>query len=236
MAQEFEKFAIPQKYFDRDYLKMIKGLLPRGDIWGWDAFDVPEFIQDVIAGVLVWQDSVVAPTEYQDVINADAVTEGSILARYCSVIASELTRLEAKAWDLLRQEDPGLANELLDDWERVLGLPGPCRDIAQNITDRQRAAHAKKYGEYQVTNNAFWVQQAEDLGFVVTVEGSPIDTTPRIIGKARMGAERMTADRGGYSALKITVISGTGNYEQMQCIFNDIKPAHAIIVWEDLRP
>ena len=58
--------------------------------------------------------------------------------------AEELARLDARVDVLIEQVDPRTADELLGDWERVLGLPDKCTsNLGLSIADRQRLAWAK---------------------------------------------------------------------------------------------
>lgn len=232
MTAEFEYLAPEQKYDEPSYLTMMIGLLPRGIIWGVDRLLYSEIVQDIIASSDIWQDINSGTDVIQDVETALGDSDGSLLGRWLSCFGSELWRVEAKCWELMRELTPGLAEDLLTEWEEMLGLPEDCYGSAPTLAERQRAAHAKFVDTYKTTTNQFFIDYAATLGFVVTVVGVPASATPRIMGVARMGAERMTANKSGNSILEITVISGTGNLAQMQCIFNKIKQAHVIIVWK----
>ena len=66
-----------------------------------------------------------------------ASTWGQLLA----ALADELARVDERTGDLLAETDPRAALELLTDWERVLGLPGPCVQAAETLAERRMAAH-----------------------------------------------------------------------------------------------
>ena len=229
MAIEFNKFALPQLWFTEDYTRMLLGLLPKGMIWVLERFVTTEIIQDIISGD-TWQDTYTSPDEVQDVITAQA--DGSLLNNLMSCFASELERLEADAWRLLNSTDPGYATDLLEDWERVQGLPEICLE-GQNLTldERQRNAHAKLFDTYKTANAQFYIDYAASLGFEITIGEAP--ATPRIMGVARMGVERMSGSRGSsaYSIMEITIVSGTGNSDLLKCAFNRVKQAHVQIIW-----
>jgi hypothetical protein len=236
MAEEFEQYSIDPIYDGDDYLKMLKGLLPRGFIWGWDNLDFPQLIQDVISGAIEWQDNKSTGTEIQDTKDLTGSASGNLVGRYLSVIASELERLEIKSWQLLNESDPGVAIDLLPDWERVLGLPGNCVTVSQNITERQRAAHAKLFDEYKTSNEQFYIDYAATLGFTITIDETPAIAEPTISGVAICGRNRCGSGFGGNSVMEITITAGTGNLAYLQCIFGEIKQAHVIILWVDARP
>lgn len=231
MAAEFEYLSPEQRYDEGDYLTMFTGLLPRGIIWGINRLLFSDVVQDIIASTEIWQDLNSGTDIVQDVISALSDEDGSLLGRWLSCFGTELWRVESQCWTLMRELTPGLADELLTEWEDMLGLPEDCFGVAPTLEERQRAAHAKFVDTYKTTTNQFYVDYAATLGFVVTVVGVPSGADPRIMGVARMGVERMSATKSGNSILQITVISGTGNLAQMKCIFEKIKQAHVIIVW-----
>ncbi|MCA3359217.1 MAG: DUF2313 domain-containing protein [Roseomonas sp.] len=51
---------------------------------------------------------------------------GSVLARLLSVPAAELARVDGRVEALLLESDPARTTEMLEDWERALGLPDVC--------------------------------------------------------------------------------------------------------------
>ena len=188
------------------YLHLLKTLLPRGPIWGWDKLVFIQFIQDVIVSHMIWQDAVSAPDEIQDSVTGTGEASGSLFARLLSCFADELSRLERDAYRLMRESVPGLSVELLPDYERVLGLPEKCIVGPLTLEDRQRAAHAKMFDTFKVTTFQYFIDYAATLGFVIEIQEVPFFAEPRIMGVARMGKERM-AGRGSLSVFLITVIS-----------------------------
>lgn len=67
----------------------------------------------------------------------------SWLSQYMVKLASWLATADSRAKVLLREADPRLAAELLDDWEESLGLPDGCTVWTQAIEDRRNAIVAK---------------------------------------------------------------------------------------------
>lgn len=229
MATEFDQYKLRSRWNTTEYTHMFCSLLPRGLIWLCEGFTLPRVIQDVVSGY-TWQDSLSSSDEVQDVIQ-ETGSAGNLLRRILSTMASELVRFEDDGWRLINETDPGVSTDLLEDWERVLGLPESCfQDQALSIEERQRQAHAKLFDTYKTTTEQFYVDYAETLGFVVTVTELPSATTPRRLGVARMGVERM-GGRGGYSILEVTVISGTSDQDLLECAFAKVKQAHVIIVY-----
>jgi len=231
MAEAYEQFKLQIKSWNvLDYTDLLVDLLPDGIIWIYDRFFLGEVIQDVIDNPDVWEDESSSPDIIQDVIDALGST-GNILRRLLSCFASELVRVQTDAFKLLNETDPGVATDLLEDWERVLGLPEKCfEDLSLTVEERQVIAHTKLFELGQTTSKSFYVEYAASLGFTITINEIPVDTAPRIMGVARMGVERM-GGRGGYSILEITIVDGTSDNEILKCALNKAKQAHVIITW-----
>lgn len=231
MAVEFDIFKLPQKWFALDYTEMFVSLLPDGLIWVFDKWMLGTVVQDVLgSGDTSWQDDFTSLEEVQDIILGEG-GEGNVLRRILSCFGSELERLESSAWALINQTDPGVAVELLEPWERQLGLPEDCyNDIPLTTDERQRQAHAKLFDAFKTTTFQFYEDYAATLGFDVTVEEIPESSQPRIMGVAIMGVEPM-GGYGGNSVLQITINSGTSDNELLKCALEKVKQAHVVIRW-----
>lgn len=81
--------------------------------------------------------------------------------------AQMLERVDLRGDDLLREMDPRTTYELLPDFERVYGLPDPCAPEALSVADR-RAAVVAKITDAGLQTPAFFIQQAEAMGYVGT--------------------------------------------------------------------
>ncbi len=227
----FENLIPRQKYGEREYLEQLKQLLPLGLVWGFLAR----------AGVEIWQNVIPPGNQYQDTTTGSAVVQGvvsrpgaiadTLFGRLLSCFAAELARVEQRVTGLRREEIPGLSVELLPEWENEAGLPDSCVATTATVEERQRSVHARILGEYATITVGYLVDYATTLGFSILVEETTISSEPRIMGVARMGRQRM-GGFGAFSVVVITVLSGSGNLDQMKCIFSRIKPAHVVIVWQ----
>lgn len=94
---------------------------------------------------------------------------GGVLANLLLAAADELARVDGRARDLLEEADPRTTSELLDDWERVAGLPDPCADPITDPDERRAVLVAKLVGIGGI-NQADYVAVAADLGFHVEIE------------------------------------------------------------------
>lgn len=238
MAIDFETLKTRPVYDGGAYLSMLRRLLPLGPIWG--------FLQRLTGELLIdipWPGNTIEdapftgqPEAIQDIITGTSgEASDSILGRFFSVLGSELARLEARAWYLLQESTPGLSVELLTDWEAEAGLPDSCTgSLALTVEERQIQVHQKLFGENQTITVEYLEDYALNFGFDITVDEGGVATEPFICGVAICGRNRL----GGFNVvnqLTIYVHSGTGNLQQLQCIFKKIIPAHLIVIWVDER-
>lgn len=90
------------------------------------------------------------------------------LTRLLHAIADGMAAFDGRADALLDEADPRSAAELLPDWERVCGLPGPCAGPAPTLAER-RAAVVSKLTSRGGQSIAFFVALAASLGYTVTI-------------------------------------------------------------------
>ena len=65
------------------------------------------------------------------------------LTKLLRALAEELARVDGRVEDVLAEADPRTSLELLEDWERVTGIPEPCAVAASNLAERRGAVWAK---------------------------------------------------------------------------------------------
>lgn len=235
MAAIYDKYKFSVKHDEEDYINMMSGLIPRGIIWGLGKISYALQWVDTVWSSDVKTDTTTSSEIYQDV-TAGGTWNGGTLALLYSVFASEFARIEKDAWDVLNGTDPGVTTDAyLADWERNLGLPDTCSGGTPTIEERQIAAHIKLFGGYVTTTLQQYVDYAASIGYTITIDETPDEYQPRLIGQARMGLERM-GGLGGYLIMTITITGGTGTMEFFECRMNAFKPAHAILLYVDARP
>lgn len=91
------------------------------------------------------------------------------LGRLLEAMAQELARLHNRQVDLIEEDDPRTASELLGAWETEVGLPDLCLG-AEGVTvqERRAAVHAKltsRGGQ----SRAYFIGLARSLGYAVTI-------------------------------------------------------------------
>lgn len=89
---------------------------------------------------------------------------GSTLTNLLTGIAQEFARVDARTDDLISESDPRTTNELLEDWERVAGLPDPCVTTDQTIEQR-RVALVSKVTMQGGQSRQYFIDMAAGLGY-----------------------------------------------------------------------
>lgn len=91
-----------------------------------------------------------------------------VLKSFLDLSATELCRVDDRVQDLLREADPRVTDELLEDWERLLGLPDEC--TPDDVTpDERRGAVVEKYTNVGGLSASFYEFVIQQLGFTATV-------------------------------------------------------------------
>ena len=92
--------------------------------------------------------------------------KGSTLLKFTDSLAEEPARIEERAFDLLEELDPAKTYEMLDNWERMLGLPDECDpdDLDLSVFER-RVRILQKLTTGGGQSKAFFKLIAEQLGY-----------------------------------------------------------------------
>jgi uncharacterized protein YmfQ (DUF2313 family) len=91
----------------------------------------------------------------------------SVLTKFISGLAPEYARVQARAEQALLEANPTTADEMLDEWEFILGLPDSCTAIPTTTAGRQ-AAIAARLLSFGGHNNADYEAIAVALGHAGT--------------------------------------------------------------------
>lgn len=198
----------------------------------------------------------------------DLLPTGPAWPRDADSILSELITAQAQIWgnvdgraaDLLEREaDPRSSLEMLEDWERVAGLPDPCVAETLTISDRQRAL-VNKLTTTGGQSRAFFISVAQALGYTIEIE----EFSPFMCGVSRLGDTRPTGSDGEqyrweigapemrfYWRIKLTAtrlswfrVGGSGGQvgidpmlrigiaTDLECVLRRWKPAHTEIIFD----
>lgn len=163
------------------------------------------------------------------------------LTKTFRAMAEELARIDGRAAQLLKEWEPQSAFELLDDWERALGLPDDCVEGPQTLEERRGAVLAKLTMIGGQTK-AFYQTIAARLGVTVTCidfaefragfseAGDPVSNGDWVHAvQIAAPAVNVTLFRCGQSTSG-NRLSTFGN-DRLECALEDRKPAHAIMIF-----
>jgi uncharacterized protein YmfQ (DUF2313 family) len=147
----------------------------------------------------------------------------------------EFARVDARAADLRREANPLLADELLPEWEALVGLPDECSPPASTLSER-RAAVVEKLAFIGDQSPAAYVALALRFGLAVTVfeprpmqcgdlvgsllYGEPWHHTFYVRAPATTVTELRVGDR-------LEAPFRAFGHPQLECAVNDKKPAHS---------
>ncbi|MCU0919031.1 MAG: YmfQ family protein [Burkholderiaceae bacterium] len=99
------------------------------------------------------------------------VEAGTVLRRLLGALAAEFARVDGRARALADESDPRRTSEMLDDWERMLGLPDACTQAASGLEERRAVVQAKVLlGAEGLQSPAYFVDLASRLGYGATVQ------------------------------------------------------------------
>ncbi len=173
---------------------------------------------------------------------ADGAFAGLLLA-----LAEEFARIDARGVDLIEEADPRTAQELLDDWERVAGLPDACTGAPDSTSERQAALH-QKLTSTGGQSRAYFIELAAKLGYTIEIDehapcavGMPCDVP--VYGEDWIFAwtVRVLPPDGWYdSSMQIAAakigdpvgirIRGWGSLD-LECVIARERPAHTIALF-----
>lgn len=196
-------------YLEADYLKSMLKMLPFGSIW-----------RTVLGSI----GSNPTPEERNSFV--------SLL----SCFAAELARFEIRCMYLFQEKIPGLSVEMLEDWERVAGLPDVWQNAPTNDDERRAQAQAKLIPtSAQSMNDQYYIDYAAMLGFMIKFVQLDSSTVFRV-GAGHMGDRigGITATSGVAGMVTVQVIGGLEGTQYMQDVFEILKPGHVLLMWEAL--
>lgn len=226
----FREDLVPKKLFTRpDYFQMLVKLLPRGPIWRHWLAAVPDIWQDNTSELGEQYQDVISGTEYTDTIIADVDSLSTTFAVLLDIFATELERFEDRKLVLETEIIPGNSSELLPNWEEMMGLPDGCSPLA-STEDERRARVQTKYTQgksdaslIEITRHPdFFISYAAQLGYTITIGSG--------LAAFRVSVNRVGDRLNSAGAAHTWTVSGDWDAE-LQCIFDDLKPAHTLIVW-----
>ena len=114
---------------------------------------------------------------------------------------------------------------LIEDWERLLGLPDACAGQPES-TEQRLTVLTAKWAERRNLSKDYLIDVADRLGYTITIDNYPM----RRFGSAVCGGEYIGKEWGN----TITINADGGNVDEqglstLACALNRLKPANGFI-------
>lgn len=169
----------------------------------------------------------------------------SVLTSLLDGLAQEFARVDLRVDNLLEEIDPRTTSELLQDWERVLGLPDPCAGLAGTLSAR-RGDVVAKFTAIGYQTPAYFVAVAALLGYQIAIEefmdyepGHLINGVEISIAQWpyvwRVHAVDDTIRESTCMDLCTDPLRTWGN-EHLECAIGRLKPAHTHVIFAYTAP
>ncbi len=166
--------------------------------------------------------------------------EGSTWQKLVNAFADELFRIENRTQDLLNEADPRTTYEMLEDWERAVGLPDECTGLANTLQERRDQIVSKlvKRGNQSIQ---FFKDLAAPLGYPIEIEEYDQFHVEDPVGGPLYGVDWMHAF--GVIAPLQTIRPFRVNSHTvgerlvefgddiLECIINHAKPSHSVVLF-----
>lgn len=155
--------------------------------------------------------------------------------------AQELIRIYARAQALVEEADPHTTFELLEDYERIFGLPTDCMAGSAQTLDQRRQALISQMVSVGGQSRAYFIALAAAVGYTITITEFRPHTVMSDVNTAIYGLEfayiwqvngaNLTA--GSYLTVlgSVTDPLAVWGSNLITCLFNRLKPAHTAIIF-----
>ncbi len=167
---------------------------------------------------------------------------GTTLHDLLDGMSIELARVDARAEALPVEANPASTNELLSDWERVVGLPDKCSGVLEQTLQGRKNALLAKLSSTGGQSPAYFIELASALGYAVTIEeyrpfragrsyaGDLLTNGPWVFTwLIRAPETSVITFRAGASAAGERL--RTWGNDTLECKINQLKPAHTIALF-----
>lgn len=156
-------------------------------------------------------------------LESGSVISGSLLA-----VAEELARVDGRAAQVLEEADPRTANETIEQWEKMLGLPDELVTAIPATLAERRVAVTQKFASLGGQSVSFFVQLAALCGYAITL--STYQSALSVSGVMQAGDE--LAGLAAAYAMKVTVSPPAGtalSYADFERVIRHATHAHIIV-------
>ena len=164
-----------------------------------------------------------------------------IFGKILFAFGHELFNFKERVNNVINESIPGLARELLPEWEEDLGLPDECSLEISTQEERARIAHAKYTTKYRGMSKQFFIDYVLSIGSVVkvydligtgkhfSVNKNRVDRTPEDgIDGARLWSSVVTFK------WVVAIQKDDTNKDYLHCRFLQMNPAHMVLIWVEV--
>jgi uncharacterized protein YmfQ (DUF2313 family) len=163
---------------------------------------------------------------------------GATLEALLSALGELFAGAHNRSLEIIEEADPRSTVELIDEWERIVGLPDPCY-TAPTTLEVRRAIVVERLTRAGGQSPAFFVDLAASLGYTIEID----EYRPFQCGVSRCGGDlggidenrlywrlRVTGPRVTYFQCGASVCSDSlgviDEADDLECIVDRAKPAH----------
>jgi len=147
------------------------------------------------------------------------------ITKLLQALGDEFGRVEDRVTDLLAEFYPDTLDELLSDWERVLGLPDDC--YTPTTTTERRAAVKSKLALRGGQSEDYFIALAAASGYVITIDRHPYDFFQ--VGSSAVG-DALSND--AWQFVWIANADPLVNVDLLECVLENATQAHTVVVVE----
>ena len=160
-----------------------------------------------------------------------------------SGLSASRAALEVRSEDLIEESDPRTTSEMLEDWERVLGLPDACLPEPQSLAERRALITSRLVGLGGATPDHF-IALASQAGYEVTITegvGAPAKAGQAAAGDpCGPGLQSLVWTVTSASTTVRTAKAGqakagdpiaTWGNDLLECVIERASPAHTLVLF-----
>lgn len=168
------------------------------------------------------------------------VPSTSIFYALLQAMADEMVRLDSAISGSMDEADPATTTDLLEDWERIVGIPDPCTGIRSTILER-RYEVLSRLASRGGQSRYFFIALAASIGYTITITefdrflaGSKAGDG--LYNKGWIFAWRVNATSNQASVFRAGTaragnILGFSTDSGLECLINRHKPAHTVVLF-----
>lgn len=157
----------------------------------------------------------------------------AVLTALLDALAAELVRIDDYLVALVDEMLPNTTTELLSEWETITGLPGVCSDEVRTTPEARRIDIMGKLAASGGASRDYFIQIAATYGVEVSIQ----EFHPFRAGIATAGDALWNGDWPFTWRVRVPGLSDAdGSRVVLECLFNAIKPAHTIVIFDYTTP